>query len=185
MSSPAPMRGLGKHKRDEHGILWGDHRCTPEPIWRAALHAAGLEAFCLDPASNPNATVQAQVHWMGPLDGNDGLEKTWFGNVWLNFPFSTPRIWVDKVEEELEHVTSVTVLGPNDSSTAWWRQISAFCDARADWPRRLHFPLPGQDKGSPPGPVGLWFVGKGSTRWRRVLSGYGCSTWPGGWIGAM
>lgn len=174
-------RGLkGSRKRDEHGILLGDHRCTPEPFWRAALRGIGASSFDLDPATNAHATLPARTRYMGPLvDGNDGLALPWFGNVWVNFPFSNARPWIDKIMSEAYRCRSITVLGPNDSSANWHQDMARFVDAKADWPRRLHFPTPWQPKGSPPAAISLWYVGPQSNGWRRVMIREGCVTSPG------
>jgi hypothetical protein len=169
------MRGLGRHKRDEHGILMGDHRCTPKAIWRAALTAIGRSQFDLDPATNRDATVLASTKYMGPLNDQDGLVLAWFGDVWLNFPFSKPPPWIEKAMAEANRYRSITILGPNDSSTEWWQMLVRFVDARAAWPRRLHFPLPGKPKGSPPGACALFYSGPQSNAWMRYMMSIGCT----------
>jgi len=189
---PTPMRGVGRRKVDENGIPIGDHRCTPEDIWSVALEAIGAESFDLDAATNPHATIPAEMRFMGPkVDGWDGLALPWFGNVWLNFPFSDPNPWIAKVSREADRMfgqrfagseapaQSITVLGPGDQAVTWWRAMRTICDARAMWPRRAHFELPGQPKGSPPGPVNLWYIGARATRWRRIMEAHGVPTEPG------
>lgn len=173
------MRGMGKHKRDEHGTLWGDHRCTPEVIWRAALAAIGRRMFDTDAATNPFATLPARTKYMGPRNGLDGLVLPWEGDTWLNFPFSNPMRWVEAAERQANRFRSLTVLGPNDSSTAWHQRLVRFVDARAAWPKRLHFPLPGKPKGSPPGPIALFYSGPQSNAWMRYMRAQGCAVDPG------
>lgn len=178
------MRGVRSGKRDENGIPVGDHRCTPEPIWSVALEAIGRDAFDLDPATNPHSTVPAGLGCFGPLaGGEDGLARAWFGHVWLNFPFSDPNPWVAKVIAEAATMMepdpvmrSITVLGPGDSSVTWWRALRSSCDAWAMWPRREHFPIPGNAKGSPPAGVHLWYFGPCSNRWRRRMEDHGVPT---------
>lgn len=185
-----PMRGVGRanRKHDEHGIPLGDHRCTPKKIWKVALEAIGAKTFDLDPATNAHSTVPAETICTGPkVGGADGLELAWWGNVWLNFPFSDPNPWVAKVLREADrmieppHPTepaprSITILGPGDSAVAWWRALRTTCDARAMWPKRLHFPTPDSPKGSAPGPVHLWYFGPRATRWRRIFEAYDVPT---------
>ncbi len=180
------MRGVGSTKVDEYGVRLGDHRCTPLEIWEVALEAIGADKFDLDPASNEHATVPAHAVCTGPkIGGVDGLTLQWSGNVWLNFPFSQPSPWVEKVQHEADrmlrpddarHARSITVLGPGDSGVVWWRVMRGLCDARALWPKRVHFPLPGQMKGSAPGPVHLWYIGPRSNHWRRVFEAHGAAT---------
>ena len=188
------MRGVGSRKVDEHGILLGDQRCTPPEIWQVALEALGAETFDLDPASNEHSTVPALIQCIGPKAGGvDGLGVEWWGNVWLNFPFSEPGPWIAKTQREADRMLrpngsreaelereyparSMTILGPGDSAVTWWRVMRQICDARAMWPKRTHFPLPGKPKGQPPGPVHLWYIGPRSNRWRRIFESHGVPT---------
>lgn len=184
------MRGLGRHKRDEHGILIGDHRCTPDPIWKAALAAIGRKRFDTDAATNPHAKVPAVTKYMGVVNGLDGLVLPWEGNIWLNFPFSKPAPWIERVLAEANRYRSITILGPNDSSTDWHQTLVRFVDARAAWPRRIHFPLPDlhqqrldealiakgkKPSRSPPAAVALFYSGPQSNAWRRYMIAQGCT----------
>jgi hypothetical protein len=158
----------------------GDHRCTPRRILVAAAHAAGIKRWDLDPASNRHSIVPAETAWYGEGDDDNGLVLDWFGDTWLNPPFSAMDVWTAKSIDELVRVRSLTFLGPGDTSTEWWRTWKARCDAWAAWPRREHFPLPDNPKGSPPGPVHLFYTGPRSNRWRQVMEHVGCVTYPGG-----
>lgn len=181
------MRGLGRHQRDEYGIPAGDHRCTPEVLWRAALAAIGRSSFDTDPATNPGSSVPARVQYMGPYNGRNGLILPWEGDVWLNFPFSNPLPWILRVLAEANRYRSITVLGPNDSSTTWHQQLVRFVDARAAWPRRVHFPTPGEDPNaldpktgkkkhkSPPAAIALFYSGPQSNAWMRHMQSIGCT----------
>lgn len=185
------MRGVGSRKVDEHGVPIGDHRCTPKDIVDVALEAIGIEQFDLDPASNEHSIVAARFRWSGPkVGGEDGLALPWFGNTWLNWPWSDSMLWVGKIQHEADKMVgqqlhvhegesapwSMTLLGPGDSSVIWWRALRQLCDARAMWPKRVHFPLPNQAKGSPPAPVHLWYIGPRSNRWRRIMESHGVPT---------
>jgi hypothetical protein len=161
----------------------GDHRCTPPAIHIVARHAIGIKRWDLDPASNPHSTIPARMAWYGrgPLD--DGLILPWFGHVWLNPPFSNMPPWVEKWIKEANttpSVASATFLGPGDTTAKWWRRIARACDAWAAWPRRQHCPIPDHPKGSPPGPLHLFYIGPRATRWRAVMEHIGCYTKPGG-----
>jgi len=187
VTEPPPMRGVRSGKTDENGTPLGDHRCTPPEIWQVALEAINADSFGLDAATNSFATVPAAQRCTGPRAGGvDGLLVDWFGDVWLNFPFSEPNPWVAKVHREADRMLalepggepprSITVLGPGDSAVTWWRAMRSLCDARAMWPKRAHFPRPDQLKGSAPGPVHLWYIGPRSTRWRSIMESHGVPT---------
>ena len=56
----------------------------------------------------------------------DGLKEEWYGNVWMNPPFSLPRPWVQKW---LEHGNGIALL-PLSGNSKWWQQMwlsSAAC----------------------------------------------------------
>jgi hypothetical protein len=158
----------------------GDHRCTPRAIWLAARHAAGIEQWDLDPATNQFSTLPAATKWDGEAEDRDGLALAWFGDTWCNPPFSGMGVWTDKAIRESARTRSLTFLGPGDSSTEWWRKWVSKCDAWAAWPTRIHFPMPDHPTGSPPGPIHLFYVGPRATRWRRVMAHVGCTTFAGG-----
>ena len=115
------------HKPGRGGI--GDSRCTPPELWAVARAAIGIKAWDLDPASNSFSTIPATTAWDG--EPHDGLILPWHGHVWINFPFSDPPPWVDKILQEAARPTvySITVLSPSDSSTAWWHKLRRGCDA--------------------------------------------------------
>lgn len=74
---------------------------TPSFIVEAARRVMG--SIDLDPASSAiaNQTVRA-MHYYTIED--DGLQQPWFGNVWMNHPFSranNPK-WIDKLRIEYE-----------------------------------------------------------------------------------
>lgn len=156
-------------KRRPRGV--GDERCTPEAIWRLALAALDIDRFSLDPATNAFATLPAVTRW---TKADDGLMRSWWGDTWLNFPFSVPYPWVVKVQQERlrSSVRTITVLSPGDTGNTWWPALWGGAQAWAAWPQREHFPLPGEPTGSPAGAPHLWlFLGPETPRpvaWRWV-----------------
>jgi hypothetical protein len=120
------------------------------------------------------------VSWYGAGPEDDGLRCQWFGNVWLNCPFSKMGPWSIRGVKQLKFIESLTFLGPGDSSTEWWRRMVKNVDAWAAWPGRPHFPMPGNATGGAPGPIHLFYAGPRSARWRRVMTHVGCVTYPGG-----
>lgn len=74
---------------------------TPIKIIEAARRT--MDGFDLDPASSPvaNQTVKAS-HFFTAED--DGLQKMWFGKVWLNHPFSREgnALWINRLTAHYE-----------------------------------------------------------------------------------
>lgn len=167
------------------GFKAGDQRCTPRVVWQAALEAIGVDEFDLDPATNPFSTVPAKRRLMGGHHGSDpkenGLTVEWYGHVWLNFPFSQPVPWVERAvwHASTYRTQSITILGPNVIDTNWFQALMLETDARADWPRREHFPTPDEPEGSPMGGFSLYYLGPAAPRWRRAMRDCGCITYSG------
>jgi hypothetical protein len=54
----------------------------------------------------------------------DGLASEWFGNVWMNPPYSSPAAWVDKF---LNHKQGIALLPITRGK--WWDRLWAEADA--------------------------------------------------------
>jgi hypothetical protein len=103
---------------DAFGNPASDSYCTPR--WLTGL----LPTVDLDPCSNPRSTVKARRTYS--LEKRlDGLQMPWTGSVFLNFPYSNPLPWAQKltVEREAGRCVEAIVLCKLDPSTEWWRVL--------------------------------------------------------------
>jgi len=113
---------------------------------------AVLGSIDLDPASSSiaNATVGAAQFFS---ESDNGLERDWAGNVWLNPPYAQPAIahFADKMVAEWAtgRVTAAIVLTHNYTDTAWFhvlaRKASAICFTRG----RVRFESPSGELAAP------------------------------------
>ena len=74
---------------------------TPSEIVEAARRVMG--SIDLDPASSAIANQIVRARHYYTIE-DDGLKQRWFGNVWMNHPFSranNPK-WIDKLRIEYE-----------------------------------------------------------------------------------
>jgi len=100
-----------------------DERGTPSYIIEAAREVMGT--IDLDPAScaTANEVVRAARYY---TKEQDGLTRPWFGNVWLNPPFSNPlcRLFMEKLPEEYHagRITQAVVI-VNASSGRWFHRL--------------------------------------------------------------
>ena len=99
---------------------------TPPEFIESARKVMG--SIDLDPASNSHAnkTIKASTFF---TEEDDGLTKKWFGNVWLNPPYSSTLIvsFADKVaEREFEQAV---VLVNNATETKWFKTLIDNADA--------------------------------------------------------
>lgn len=99
---------------------------TPAEYIEVARQAMG--GIDTDPASNDiaNKTVKADVYYTSETNG---LDKDWYGNVWLNPPYSQPLIqqFADKLVDEYKkgNVKQACVLVNNATETKWFRTIAS------------------------------------------------------------
>lgn len=101
---------------------------TPAKFIESARAVMG--SIDLDPASSEmaNRTVMAGSFY---TKYDDGLTKKWFGNVWLNPPYSQPlmSMFSDAVVEKREEYEQAIVLVNNATETQWMAQMFDICDA--------------------------------------------------------
>lgn len=96
-----------------------DHWATPVHIVRELEDEFGR--FDLDPCCRPE-TAKAPTFYT-PED--DGLSKPWFGNVFLNPPYSAPAPWLRRALREMEGggVDLVIALLPVRTDTRWFHEL--------------------------------------------------------------
>lgn len=83
-----------------------------------------VDGFDLDPCSGAEQSPFADETY---TEDDDGLAQEWFGNVWVNPPYSEMQPWVDKATAEAlcDGVETVVFLCKGDSSTQWWQAAAA------------------------------------------------------------
>jgi hypothetical protein len=102
---------------------------TPECYIESARLVMGV--IHLDPASSAiaNKTVNSNLFY---TQEDDGLSKEWFGNIWMNPPYSQPLIFqfISKLVES-KGVNQAIVLVNNGTETQWGQLLlsnsSAVC----------------------------------------------------------
>jgi hypothetical protein len=105
----------------------GDTEGERSAEWYTAKYIFGcLETrFALDPASPGREIV-----WWIPAEqhftmADNGLEREWFGFVWLNPPYGRElSLWLDKF---IRHGNGI-VLVADRTSTEWWQRLAARAD---------------------------------------------------------
>lgn len=146
------------------------HRqATSSDEWYAPIELIrSLGEFDLDPACGPqcrNRTAKRRY-------GCNGLEREWFGRVWLNPPFSYVPPWVDRM---IKHNNGVMlVFGRVDA--VWFQRACAAASGVYLLCGRIQFDRPGGSTGRCP--LGCVLFGFGE-RNRRAI--HRCS-WPGIWL---
>lgn len=85
---------------------------TPEWVYKP------LGIFDLDPCAGSDTEI-AKINWWDGR-GENGLNRDWFGFVWLNPPFSQKEIWAKKM---IEHGNGIMIL-PERGSAPWFGPLA-------------------------------------------------------------
>jgi len=138
---------------DAHFSSGNDERGTPVELIRPLKEAMG--GYDLDAASGCEPEPIAPNRY---TKDDDGLAKPWFGDVWLNPPYSDIHAWMEKAHKESRSpdVDSVTCLVPNRTSTKWFHCHAAHADAYVVIEGRLKYV---HTDGSAPFPSAIFVFG--------------------------
>lgn len=132
---------------------------TPAEFIEAAVDVMGC--IDLDPASNPiaNKVVKADKYYTAE---DNGLDKTWSGNVWLNPPYASDLIgkFADKLIFERENYTQAIVLVNNATETEWFNKIVSIASAVCFPKSRVKFYMPDGKTGAPLQGQAVLYIGE-------------------------
>lgn len=100
---------------------------TPLPIVEAARLTMG--SIDLDPASSARSNERVRATHTFDIE-MDGLEQEWFGNIWLNWPFTRTGnpLWSNKLLMEFRsgRVYQVCCITYACTSETWFRPLMDF-----------------------------------------------------------
>lgn len=145
----------------------------PEIIERARQALGGID---LDPASHVIAqqTIRAATFYTA---ADNGLDRPWFGRVWLNPPFNRTllSLFVDKlVSEFASGAVEQAILLTHDYTDVGWFHAAARTAQLVCFPRgRIHFLAPSGDESTPRQGQTLFFFGREDAAFRRVFADVG------------
>ena len=143
---------------------------TPNEYIEAARKVMGH--IDLDPASNEiaNRIVKANCFYTAE---DDGLSFVWFGNVWLNPPYSTALVqsFAEKVAER--EFDQAIVLVNNATDTKWFRTLVECADAILFTTGRIRFYKPDSNKCSPLQGQAFFYFGDNQEAFLEEFSKYG------------
>lgn len=162
-----------KHVRGTFGT--GENEWyTPEQ--HLALARQVLGTIDLDPASSEvaNTSVKASAIF---TEADNGLEKEWSGNVWLNPPYAQPAIshFADKMVSEWEsgRVPAALVLTHNYTDTAWFQKLARAATAMCFTRGRVRFVSPAGDLASPTQGQAFFYFGNDADGFANAFESIG------------
>jgi len=102
----------------EAWLAQADKDTWQTPAW---LHES-INDICsidLDPCAALDTDI-GKTNWSIER-GEDGLEREWFGTVFVNPPFSEKREWVEKVITEQTNTELILLVTPDSTDVqSWW-----------------------------------------------------------------
>ena len=147
-----------------------DEWYTPPKYIEAAREVLGT--IDLDPASNDfaNQTVKASTYFTEEING---LEQEWFGNVWMNPPYSTALLtkFADKLVES--DISQAIVLVNNATETAWFEKMISKASAILFHKGRIRFVKRDGEHGAPLQGQAFIYYGDNPKRFLEVFSQFG------------
>lgn len=148
---------------------------TPKEYIEAAYKTMGV--INLDPASNEiaNRVVKAEKYYTAD---ENGLEKTWNGNIWLNPPYSSDLIgkFADKLLSERKNYTQAIVLVNNATETEWFNKIVSISSAVCFPKGRVKFYMPDGRTGQPLQGQAVLYIGDNPNEFINAFAGFGWRT---------
>lgn len=151
-----------------------DEWYTPSIYIESARRVMG--SIDLDPASNDfaNETVFATTYYDETVNG---LEQEWFGNIWLNPPYSTALIqaFADKLVSS--NFDKAIVLVNNATETAWFRKLVDHAAAIVFTTGRIKYRKRDGEKGTPLQGQAFLYYGEDPELFLDVFRefGWGCA----------
>lgn len=139
-----------------------------------------LGTIHIDPASSEEAQqwINAQTYYTRK---DNGLNKPWRGNLWLNPPYGSQNkkqgnygitAWCEKAIAEYERgniLQGVLLVGGTSQGVRCLRQRFVRCEPT----KRIQFVTPDQEKQAPPPPPTFYYLGENSDRFKAVFSKIG------------
>ena len=145
---------------------------TPAEYIEAAREA--MSSIDLDPASNDIAqkVVKADTYYTAETNG---LDKEWYGNVWLNPPYASELIgkFIDKLISERENYEQAIVLVNNATETEWFNKLISIADAVCFPKSRVKFYMPDGKTGAPLQGQAVIYIGENKSSFFESFSHLG------------
>ena len=141
---------------------------TPKEFIEAATAVMGC--IDLDPASSEIANKTVCAKQIYTIEDN-GLEKPWFGKVWLNPPYASDLIgkFSEKVVDELGNIKQAIVLVNNATETEWFYGMATNATAICFPKSRVKFYTPDGKTGAPLQGQAIIYFGENVNRFINVF----------------
>ena len=145
---------------------------TPVEIIEAARDAMG--SIDLDPASSDKAQEVVKAGTYYTIETN-GLNKKWFGNIWMNPPYATDLIglFIKKLGDEYDNFEQAVVLVNNATETEWFNELISIASAVCFPKGRVRFYTPEGKTGAPLQGQAVVYIGSRIDKFMKAFSEIG------------
>jgi len=146
---------------------------TPPELIEASREVMGT--IYLDPASShkANLTVRADQYF---TEDQNGLTQDWFGNVWLNHPFSRTNnpLWINKLMDEFNkgNIYQACCITYACTSEKWFKPLLHYYQCFLSPRTNYYLPDGSVKKGVTKGSV-VTYLGPNTERFAKVFSQFG------------
>ena len=152
---------------------------TPPQYIEAARFVMGK--IDLDPASSKTANEIVKAKKFFTVK-EDGLKQEWFGNVWMNPPYSQPLIdlFCEKLVSEYrdKNIHQACVLVNNATETAWGQRLLTSCSATCFVKGRIKFvDKEGNPGGAPLQGQMILYFGQQGELFETTFNKFGQTLW--------
>lgn len=125
----------------------------------------------LDPASCDFAQkiVQADKYF---TEEENGLSKSWHGNVFLNPPYQMPKIreFTDKLINELSNLTAAILLTNNNTDTLWFHKCADYSKLICFTKGRINFYKENEEQTGPVNGQVFFYFGDNESKFIEIFS---------------
>lgn len=147
---------------------------TPENIIEAAREV--MVSIDLDPATSINANDVVKSTAIYTKEDN-GLEREWHGNVWLNPPYGQPHMshFAEKAASEIEkgNVKQAIILVNNATETRWFQRLAGVATSMCFHKGRIRYWYPSRDSHAPLQGQAIIYFGPSPERFAEVFNSLG------------
>ena len=174
VSRASVLRKIKESKKPHVSFNSGENEWYTPPEYIEAARAV-MGSIDLDPATSDiaNKTVQASHYYTVEMNG---LEKPWFGCIWMNPPYSSDKIgaFIDKLVAERPNYDSAIVLVNNATETAWFTKMIGIASAVCFPHGRIKFiDTQGKSSGAPLQGQAVLYIGNSVDRFCDEFAEFG------------
>ena len=162
---------------------WGHHnhlaQGTGENEWYTPLEyielaRTAMDGITLDPASSAKAQqgIQADNYF---TEKDSGLEQPWYGNVWLNPPYSRDLIpaFIEKLVSELGNIDQAILLTHNYTDTRWFHAAEEHAARICFTTGRIRFLDEKGNRSAPTQGQAFFYFGRGIKKFEAAFANVG------------